>query len=431
MKNIIQTIIKDFHKRGLEKFKLRNIDVPIYSGKIITLIGSRRAGKTYLQMQLMSQILKEKNISLENIVYINFEDERLDFRTQDLNLIIEGYLELFPNNNLNEVYFFFDEIQEIDGWEKFVRRVYDTISKNIYITGSSAKLLSREIATSLRGRTLTYEVFPLSFREYLTFKQIDIKDVHSTINKSKIKNEFKFYLDKGGFPEIINFNENLTIKTLQNYLDVMIFRDLVERFKITNVEVLKLFIKKAISNVSKEFSINKVFNEFKSLNLKLSKDKLYQYLDNLEEIYLLFFISQYSESIQKQELSLKKVYSIDTGLNLANSFKFSENKGRLLENLVFIELKRRSYEIYYHKQKKECDFVIKEGLDIVQAIQVTKSLEDIDTKKREIAGLLDACSTYRLKTGLILTEDEEYELEQDGVKIQVIPIWKWLLPESQ
>jgi hypothetical protein len=443
MKNIIKTIITDFHERGIENFKKRDIDILIDSNKIITLIGPRRAGKTYILYQLMEKIKNKNKLSINDFILINFEDERLDFKKEELNLIIQAYKELFPEKDLSKVYFFFDEIQEVEGWEKFVRRIYDTISKNIYITGSSSKLLSKEIATSLRGRTLTYEIFPLSFKEYLNFKEIKVNNLYSTKNKAIIFNNFESYLFDGGFPEIINYKNIEKIKILQTYLDVMIFRDLIERYKITNTNIIKLFVKKGISNIAKEFSINKLYNELKSMNLKISREKLYTYSSNLEDIYLLLFLNKFDKSLIKQEKSFKKIYAVDTGIANANSFKFSEDKGRLLENLVFIELKRRGKEIFYHKNKKECDFVIKKGLDIVEAIQVTQSLSDFDTRKRELQGIVDALKTYNLKEGLILTEDEEFEVivDEKGKEmrderreigdgrfvIKVKPIWKWLL----
>ncbi|MFT4244838.1 MAG: ATP-binding protein [Candidatus Woesearchaeota archaeon] len=431
MKQILKTLIADFHTSKLQNFILRTgFTIPLNTTKIITLIGPRRAGKTTLLMQLIDTLITKHSVKKQHILYINFEDERLQLTTQDLQLIIDSYLELYPDTDLSSVYFFFDEIQEIQGWEQFIRRIYDTYSKHIYLTGSSAKLLSTEIATSLRGRSISYEVLPLSFKEYLNFKTIQTNDVHSTKNKAKIQREFTKYLTIGGFPELFELEEEISIKTLQTYLDVMIFRDLIERYHILNVEVLKLFIKKGISNVSKEFSTYKIFNELKSQGLKISKDTLYEFTIYLEDIYLLFFVPQYQFSLSKQLQSTKKIYCIDTGFIHSNSFSFSQDIGRVLENIVFLELRRQNLEIYYHKQQKECDFIIKKNLKISQAIQVTQTLKDENTKRREIEGLLEACKTHNLQQGVILTQDEEDEFKQEGITIQVLPIWKWLLLEQ-
>ena len=261
MKNIIKNIISDFHKRQNPKYIGRKQNIPIDSNKIITIIGARRSGKTYFLYQLMDKL--PPTVDRSEIIYINFEDERLNLKAEDLNLILESYYELYPAKK-KPLYFFFDEIQNIQNWEKFVRRIYDTISKNIFITGSSSKLLSKEIATSLRGRSISYEIYPLMFDEYLKFKDIDAADVSSTKNKAKIVNAFSQYLYSGGFPETINFNKDLRLKTLQSYLDVMIYRDIIERYEVKNPIALKYFIKKSLSNVSNYLSVNKLFNELKS-----------------------------------------------------------------------------------------------------------------------------------------------------------------------
>ncbi len=422
MKNIIKEIIKDFHNSKPFNVKKRELKIPINTGKIITLIGSRRVGKTYLLYDLINEISIKTN--RKNIIYFNFEDERLDFKKEELDLILQSYFELYPDINLQECYFFFDEIQNTNNWEKFIRRIYDTITKNIFITGSSSKLLSKEIATSLRGRTLSYDVFPLNFREFLDFKEIDKKDLFSSKNKAKIKNEFETFL-KGSFPEIIFFDDEKSTKTYREYLNVMIYKDIIERYNLKNFQAINFFIKKSILNISNEFSLNKFYNELKSQGLKISKDTIYNFPQYLEDIYLIFYLNKYSNSISKQEFSEKKIYVLDLGFN--NLFKFSEDKGKQLENIVFLELKRKGYEIYYYKEKYECDFIIKEKEKITQVIQVSKSLKDKKTKEREVRGLLEAMKKYNLNEGLILTEDEEYTFIEQEKKIKVYPILKWIL----
>jgi predicted AAA+ superfamily ATPase len=322
------------------------------------------------------------------------------------------------------MFFFFDEIQEVTNWEKFVRRVYDNYTKNIIITGSSSKLLSKEIATSLRGRSLAYNIFPLSFREYLSFKEIPI-DFYNEKNKFLIKKEFNEYIKKGCFPETIFYDDITLEKTYQEYLNVMIFKDIIDRYNIKNREVLNIFIKKTISNIGVDFSINKFVNEIKSEGLKVSKDFLYELPNYLEDIFLVFFLEKYEKSQMKRSLSSKKAYTIDSGFS--NLFKFNEDYGRILENGVFIELKRKELEIYFHRNLFECDFIIKQRDTITHAIQVTKTLNDKETRTREIKGLLEAMNEYGLNKGLILTDDEEGEETINNKKIKIIPVWKWLL----
>ncbi|MEO8230802.1 MAG: ATP-binding protein, partial [Ignavibacteriota bacterium] len=334
MKDLLKTIIKDFHSKSLPNFINRDLSIPINSGKTISIVGSRRAGKTYFLFQLIAK-LQLGSVKKTDIIYINFEDERLNLKTEDLHLIMDAYYELYPDND-NELYLFFDEIQNINNWEKFIRRLYDTVTKNIFITGSSSKLLSKEIATSLRGRSVSYEIFPLTFKEYLNFFNIDSTDFHSTRNKSKIVKMFNSYLTTGGFPEVVHYDDEFRAKTLQSYLDVMIFRDIIERYDISNPIALKYIIKKSISNVSNYLSINKLYNELKSTGIKVSKDSIYLFLNYIQDCYLLFLVNIYSESINVQNTNDKKIYCIDNGLANNVSFSFSENTGRLLENDVYL-----------------------------------------------------------------------------------------------
>ncbi len=425
MKNLFKKIILDFQKNEIPEFQKRDLEIFLHTKKIITLTGARRTGKTYLFYQIITKLFQQ-GVSSENIIFINFEDERLEITKKDLDLILKAYLEYYPQKDLKDVYFFLDEIQNVVGWEKFVRRVYDDFSKNIFITGSSAKLLSTEIATSLRGRSINFEVYPLSFREFLKFKKIDTKDIFSTKNSALIRNEFQKYITIGGFPEIIFFDKKIKLKTLQNYSRVMLYRDIVERYNIKNISALKFFIKKNISNFAKPQSVLKTYNEIRSTGIRVGKDSVYDFRDYTESAYYLFFLKPYSESINKQESGFRKTYVIDTGLAKAVSFSASENFGRLLENMVFLELKRREKDIFYFSEKGECDFVIRKGTKIVEAIQVTQYLDE-QNKKREIDGLVEALRKFKLKSGLILTEDQEDEFQKDGKKIKVIPIWKWVL----
>ena len=423
MRRTFKNIIQDFHNRPLPLFKNRQIQIPLDTAKIITLIGSRRAGKTYLMYQIISQIMETH--AKQNIIYINFEDERLMDENLNLGDIMDAYFELYPETK-KEIWFFFDEIENINGWEKFVRRVYDNYSKNIFITGSSSKLLDKEIASSLRGRAITYEIFPLSFSEYLSFRDINHHDTNSTRNRAKIVNAFNDYLMNGSFPETVFLNSEIRKKTLQTYFNVMIYRDIIERHKLTNLTAVKYFIKKAIANTSNRISINKIFNELKSQSVKVSKESLYEYMEYAQDCYMLYFMNIYDLSLAKQSVNEKKMYCIDNGLINASTFKLSKDFGRLLENLVFLELRRRNNEIYYHSGKKECDFILTREQEPHTAIQVTYNFDET-TRAREISGLNEAMTKYNLPEGIILTIEQETEFDYEHKRIKVIPVWKWLL----
>jgi predicted AAA+ superfamily ATPase len=425
MKEIIKTIIADFHSRFLPEIIERNLAVPIKSGKIISIIGPRRVGKTYFLFFLINKLAEK--VDRKNIIYVNFEDERLDFDSSTLNLILEAYYELYPENE-DELYFFFDEIQTVKNWEKFIRRVYDNVSKNIFITGSSSKLLNTEVSSSLRGRALSYELFPLSYKEYLRFKNVPFDNLSSTKTKANLIRHFNNYLFQGGFPEIIDFSEELRNKTLQSYLDVMMLRDIIERYNISNPIALKYLIKKALTNVGNYLSVNKIFNELKSIGVKVSKDSIYMFLNYIQDAYLIFMTNIYSESINVQNTNDKKIYCIDNGLANSISFSLSENKGRLLENLVYLYLKSMGNNIYYSYDKRECDFVLFDKFKIIAAYQVTTELNELN-KEREINGLIEAMKKYRLKKGIILTLEQKDYLKQDNLEIFIEPAWQFILKD--
>lgn len=424
-KEQLKQIIRDFHLQSDFDVVKRDVEPPLDTKKIITLVGVRRCGKTSIMYEMINRLTK--TISKTNIFFLNFEDERLELISDELDLVIQAFRELYPEQNLSECYFFFDEIQNVAGWEKFIRRVYDTLSKNIYITGSNSKLLSSEIATSLRGRTLIFEVFPLSFSEYLRFKNIAV-DLYSSKSLAYIKNALDRFLKEGAFPETLFLDESHANKTLQEYFNVLLYKDLCERYSITNIVALKFFLKRLLSSTTKQISINKIYNELKSHNIKIGKNTLYEFLEYAQNIYLSLTLHRYDASLVIQELGEKKVYTIDIGLNNAVEFRFSDNIGKSLENALFLELKRKGYELYYHRESKsECDFLVVQNGTIREAIQVSYDISEDETRSREIKGLVEACKRFGLLHGKIISYESEESFEQDGVKIEVIPFYKEVL----
>lgn len=427
-KEIIKSIIRDFHIEPLPELFGRDIEIPLSSGKIVSLVGVRRSGKTSVLYNLIKK-LQQNAIPIKLILYLNFEDERLDFRTDELDLILQAYRELYPDLAMKECHLFFDEIQNIENWEKFIRRVYDSITRNIFITGSNARFLSSDIATSLRGRTISYEIFPLSFKEYLRFKKIPI-DLHASGSLARINNALNHYLDEGGFPEVVDFDGKLRGKVLQEYFNVVIYRDLVERYEIKNTAVLKFFIKRVLVSSTKQLSVNTIYNELKSSGIKIGKNQLYEYLDACQCIYLALILNKYSHKFINRELGERKVYCIDNGLLNAVNFKFSDDKGKAMEQVVFLELKRRGKEFYFFRERYECDFVIVEHNKVTEVIQVTQSLAEEKTRKREIRGMMDACKEFDLNQGTIITSDASQSFEVEGTSIRSIPLHQWLLQDE-
>lgn len=425
MKELYKSIIAEFHARALPEFIPRELKIPVNSGKIITVIGSRRAGKTFLFYQIMSEVMRLS--PKQKIIYINFEDERLSASADDLQYILDAYYELYPGES-SGLCFFFDEIQSITGWEKFVRRVYDTVSRNIFLTGSSSSFLHKEVASSLRGRAVVYELFPLTFKEFLTFRGAEA-GIYTSKDKARMNSLFLQYLKQGGFPEPVTADEEFRRKILQSYFDVMIYRDIIERYTIRNITALKYFIKKALSNTANKVSVNKLYNELKSMGLKISKDSLYEFFSFAQDSYLLFMVNRYAESVAAQTVNDKKLYCIDNGLVDSVSFRFSENTGRMLENTVYLFLRNSGRDIYYYSGKGECDFVILDRQNVSELIQVTAFL-DKDNFEREVNGLREAMTYFNLKNGFIITLDKEDIITENENTIQVLPAWKWMLTQT-
>jgi len=407
---IKQTILeqKELFEREEDIVKRTVSEYLFQTPKIVVITGIRRCGK--------STLLKEISGNFKNHAYANFEDERfLEFTAKDFNTLLEIFLELDPKTNT----LYFDEIQNISGWEKFVRRLF-TEGYKIFVTGSSSNLLSSEIATSITGRNLKYELFPFSFKEYLLYQKFEMKDTYTTKEKAALSGNFEDYVKYGGFPEIVKSRNEKEL--MEIYQDILI-KDLLVRLQIRDSKDFRDLSMYLLSNISRKMS----YNSLKNLMGFSNTSKVKNYVEFLEEAYLFFTLKKYDPSLKKQILNPRKVYAIDTGLVNAVSFMFSENTGSLLENIVFLELKRRFQEIYYHEDKKECDFLVKEKEKIIQAIQVTASIADLKTEKREIEGLKEAMEKYNLKEGYIITKDTEKTINLEGRIVYIKPIITWLL----
>ncbi len=391
--------------------------------EVVIITGPRRGGKSSLIKLICDDLIKKYNVPASNVLYLNFEDERfIEFNTGDFAQIYELFLQI--NKPTGKQYFFLDEIQNVNGWERWVNRLYENENIKIFITGSNASLLSSEISTALTGRNSVITNFPFSFREFLTFKNYKLQknDFYQTKKRAVIKSFFQEYLKLGGYPEIIKINDPTL---LEQYFKDIIYRDILPRYSIKKIKEIRELCLFLASNLGSIHSYNKLQNLIgvKSINTVKS------YLEILEETFLFFRINLFDYSIKRQIYNPSKIYIIDTALGNSISFKFSESIGHIYENLVFLELKRRNKEIYYWKSKKgkEVDFLIKKGLDIEEAIQVSYNLSDKKTLDREIESLLIAKDEFKVEHLSIITEDEETEKEIGNVKIRIIPLWKWLL----
>ncbi|QTR47389.1 ATP-binding protein [Thiothrix litoralis] len=431
MIKILQEIILDFQEIEVFSGIPRHLDVTPLHGKATVCIGVRRSGKSTFLFQLMQGLLG-KGVIRQNILYLNFFDDRLHGLQQSgLGVILDAYYSLYPDKkNSEKVYCFFDEIQAIDGWEPFVDRLMRTENCEVYITGSSARMLSKEIATQMRGRALSWEVFPFSFREYLDYLGLDGGDgVLSTKQRLFVQNAFEQYWEAGGFPEVASLERHLRVKIHQDYFHAVLFRDLVERHDISHPKALTDLAHWLVDNTASLYSLNKLTGYLKSLGHKVPHSSVADYLAWFEDAYFLFTVRLFDASLSRANANPKKIYCIDHAMVTSVSSGILVNTGHLLENLVFTALRRVTPDIFYYKTKggREVDFIAQWQDRPRLLVQVCETLVNPTTRKREIAALEEAMMELNLPTGIIVTRQEEEQMVLKAGTIEVIPAWRFLL----
>ena len=381
--------------------------------------GIRRSGKSTLFYQAIESLLK-KGVSPEEILLINFEDDVLSKKS--LSEIFNAY-----QSNVNpdkKPYVFLDEIHRCGEWVLFLRKLYDLKKiKQAFITDSSSKFIPREYARVLTGRSIGVNVFPLSFAEYIAWKGLSYNKLAGREDINKLKKELLLFLEWGGFPEVFFKMPPAKKKLLTEYFSDIISKDIVDRYNVS-YQKIKPMADFLVSNSASVFSPRKY-----SRTYGLSLESADTYMQHFKEVFLFYFVPKFSYSIKSQQLSPKKIYVSDMGFFSNVGFRFSENIGRAYENAVFIELERRGKEVYYWKNKFECDFIIKEGLKPKVAIQVCYKLTD-ENRTREVDGLIEAMEAFKLPNGIIITGDYEAEEKINKRKVAYIPLWKWLLKKK-
>jgi len=396
------------------------------TGLVCVITGARRSGKSYIMRQTAKKLINN-GVKRNEILLINFEDPRLPrLDAATLQKIYEIYLEFLSPKG--KPYVFLDEVQEVEGWEKWVRTIYELKKAKIVVSGSNAKLLSKELATLLTGIHIDLTVYPLSFDEFLFFNNLNLtSNTEFEAKQIEVKSLLRKYIEYGSFPEVVLNEQKKEI--LIRYFEDVINKDLIKRYKIRKTEEIKTLAKYYFTNISN-------LTTFTSLekHLNISSDTIEKFSVYFEDAYIFFLLKRFSYKVKQQDKSPKKIYCIDTGLANTVGFRFSENFGRLAENIVFLKLKRETInnpdlEIFYWKDEhhKEVDFVIKEKLKVTQLIQVCWSIEDDKTKKREVSSLLKAMAEFKLKEAVVITEDFESEEKFNSKKIIFLPLWKWLL----
>ena len=433
----IEQLIADFQERPLPVVSPRLTTLPDASNMARVIIGMRRSGKTYLMFQEMQRLL-DGGVDKTQLLHVNFEDDRLQPLGPDvLDRTLETFYRLHPSARSQGAHLFLDEIQVVDNWSRFARRVLDTEKARLYVAGSSAKMLSTEVATEFRGRGYTVELLPLSFAEALLYAGTDVPTVRpGARQRSELEATFTAYLRVGGFPDVQGLAEAERIQTLQDYVQLVLLRDIIDRHEVRNVHAVRSFALALLQASGSLTSVNKLANDLKSRGIAVGKDTLYGLLDYLTDAFLLFTIPVFNRSLRVREANPKKAYAIDPGLAFAVAPAGVSNLGPRLENAVYLELRRRVHGSregvisYYSTQTdKEVDFIVGDP-EVGQAarlIQVCADMSAPSTREREVAALVDAMNETGLSESTIVTMHYGDEIATGSGVIHVVPAWAWML----
>ncbi len=421
MLEILKTLLSEF-KANFEASSgalLRQYEFSSMQNKIKVAIGMRRVGKTYFLFETIRKLMAEKAIPWSRILYINFEDDRLlPCSKTKLREILEDFYTLYPENHDVVCHLFLDEIQHVEDWPTVIRRFFDTKKVEIYLSGSSSKLLSKEIASSLRGRSIATEIWPFDFNEFLLSHNIELeKTLFGRKSHDILYDSLKHYLVSGGFPETLSASVEDRRKILQEYVDVVVMRDIIDRYKITNLSLVKYLINTLLKNIGSGFSINKFANDVKSQGLSGAKNTIYDYLNYIEDAYLIFAVPLFSESLRKTHSNLKKIYAIDPGLVQAYSFSLNDNFGHLFENIVYLDLRRKGHKVHYYltKERYEIDFLTEDPLGKIHLYQVVWDTSDEKTLAREMRAL-DAAKAELNVSGELITPESYIKQAWESLK---------------
>ncbi len=422
-KEALKYVLTQTMTRPLPQTLRRTLELPLDSSKVVTLVGIRRSGKTYLLFATM-QRLESQGVDRRRLLYLNFEDDRLlPIQTGELDLILRAHEELYPEVAGQRKWLFFDEVQNVPGWETYLRRLHDTEDVHLFVTGSSSSLLSRELATGLRGRSIAYEVFPLSFGEFLTFRGLQ-HEPYSRISESRMAAALEEYLQTGGLPEVVLAHESIRPRILKEYLDLVFYKDLVERYGVGNPLVLRLLLRHCLGHPAALFNVHKLYQDFRSRGIPLSKDTLYSYLGHLEESFILFSLPVADRSLRKQAVNPKKLHPVDWALAYPLVMEPTLDAGRKLETAVFLHWRRTREDLAYLGGDHEVDLVVNPDTP-EHLVNVVFSMSNPETWARETRAL-EWAATVIPHVPRTVVAHEPGSL-QPPAGIEVTPAWQYLL----
>lgn len=413
-----------------KRYRIENVkdrssskDVRLLFGRkeVLALTGVRRSGKTSMMNLMIRDLLS--SVDPKQIMYVNLEDPT--FEQSTLEEIYQIYKELMlPDDGQ---FLFLDEVQSKFGWEKWVKKMYDSrLNVKMTVTGSNSSLLKAEFSSYLAGRNLTFKVFPLSFLEFLSFIDSAPKSmVELLADRARINHHLLTFMKYGGFPEVVlEENEKLKVTLLKEYYSAILTRDVLARYEIKERSKLERLAAYLITNSSCEVSA-KSLSRIVELNIRTVQE----YMEHLQSVYLFFFVNHFSYSLKAQYTYPRKVYCVDVGMKNAVGFSFSENDGRTMENLVYLKLMQKGEVYYWRDRDADIDFVLKQGKDVIGLFQSCHDMSDPKTMKREIKGLLRAMDHFKLEESIVINRDREDTISIDGKRILLVPLWKWLLED--
>ena len=430
MKNALAEVMREFYEFGVPNdVKNREVEFLEKRNAATVVVGMRRAGKTYVTYQKMRDIVAS-GIPLSRIVHVNFDDDRLrGVGLEQLHLIGDIHAEMYPEASNEKCWYFLDELQEIEGWEMYARRLLDSRLVQLCLTGSSSKLLSSEIATQMRGRSLDVEVFPLSFKEYLLFNGIAKSlpgSPYSSRTAGLLRNAMGRYIDEGGFPDVQGEPYRIRVKMLQEYVDAVLYRDIIERHEVSSTQALRYTLDYILSNFAHKVSTRAIANALKQLGVSSNRECIADYLEWMEQAYLIYRVSLHSDSVAVRRMNPDKFYLVDTGLARAATPKNDASNGWFLENLVFMSLRRGDNKIEYYNTSKgeEVDFLVTDRLTKQRRlIQVAWDVSSEETLRRELKAIKAAGHETGILDLTVVTMDDEREIDD----VKIVPVWKWSL----
>lgn len=431
----IENAINDFKELGFPELVFRDSELLQAKETVSTIIGARRVGKSYRAIQAAQGMIEEKRIpSIEHICPVDFDNPHFsNLRATDLSVIERTFLKMNPAfSRKSPILFILDEIHKIPGWEEYVVALSRNPHWNVIVTGSSSRMLRENIATELRGKSLSSVIYPLTFREFLRFRGVaSIK--FSTVEQARMERLFDEFIQWGAYPAVALADERIKEHLLREYFDVMILRDIIQRYEVSQPKACTALLRHLLSNISKPFTRQSCFEYVTASGFRVGKESVLDWIEWAQDAWLLFAVPIFSASSKAQERNYRKAYCIDWALANTNSFVWDGGYSRALENMVYLHLLQRWHRVQYYltrSDRKEIDFVCIDNRGAIRnLVQVCLDMVDPQTEKRELEALVSASRYFGCRDCVIVTRSEDRLVKDGELSIRIVPVWRWLLEE--